>query len=146
MADTKKLDNRHVEHWERQPGFVYFIGAGEIPSAVKIGISTAKTMSKRLRTMQTSNHEPLYILGLVHFENGEMPMADANMLELELHERFGGERRFGSGPGNEWFNITHEILEYVAENSTKPEEHGLSPCVAKPGPGLNKLRTTRGPT
>jgi hypothetical protein len=138
MSDNmeKKLDNRYVAHWELQPGFVYFIGAGLPPKAVKIGISTMSTMRKRLRTLQTSNHEPLYILGLVDFQEGEKPMALANHLELELHEKFSEQRRFKSGPGNEWFNATDELLQYISDVAGPPDKYDLADCTATTGPGL----------
>jgi hypothetical protein len=106
------------------------------PKAVKIGISTMGTMRKRLRTLQTSNHEPLYILGLVGFEEDEKPMALANHLELELHEQFSDQRRFESGPGNEWFNATEELLQYISDVASPPDKYDLAACIATRGPGL----------
>ena len=135
---TKKLDNRHVAHWELQPGLVYFIAAGDPPTAIKIGISTAGTMRKRLKQHQSSNHEPLYLLGLVYFEDVERPMAEANHLENELHDRFSSQRRFSTGPGNEWFSPSEELLAYIRENAKAPAEFGLVESVAKHGPGLGK--------
>ena len=134
----KKLDNRHVAYWELQPGFVYFIAAGDPPSAIKIGVSTATTMKGRLKAHQSSNHEPLYVLGLIEFLQEDKPMAEANRLELELHGRFSAARRFLSGPGNEWFTPNQDLYEYIQQYSTPPEEFGLSRCIAKLGPGLKK--------
>ena len=134
----KKLDNRQVAHWELQPGYVYFIAAGDPPTAIKIGISTAGAMRKRLQQHQSSNHEPLYLLGLVYFEGMEKPMVEANKLENELHDRFSGQRRFSTGPGNEWFSPNEELLAYIEENAKPPADFGLVESVAKHGPGLGK--------
>jgi hypothetical protein len=120
--DTKSgADNRFVAFWERQPGFVYFIAAGDPPAAIKIGISTAATMKKRIRAHQSSNHEPLKVLGVIGFFEGERPMADANRLELELHAQFSRARRFTSGPGNEWFTPSNELSAISkAMHKTRP--------------------------
>ncbi|MEQ8694612.1 MAG: GIY-YIG nuclease family protein [Gammaproteobacteria bacterium] len=133
---SKKSDNRYVAYWEKQPGYVYFNTAGAPPTAIKIGISTADTMRKRLRQHQSSNHEPLNVLGLIAFSEMEKPMAAANTLEVELHQRFNLARRFSSGPGNEWFNPTNELLEFINSNAKPPEDFGLERSVAKIGPGL----------
>jgi len=138
MTDkNKSLDNRHVAHWELQPGFVYFIAAGKPTEAVKIGISTQSTMIKRLRSDQSSNHQPLEILGLVLFEGMEKPMAEANSLEVSLHEKFQSLRRFTSGPGNEWFTLNRELLDHIKDHTDPPGAHDLVSTVAKVGPGLD---------
>ena len=133
---SKKSDARYLAFWERQPGFVYFISAGNPAVAVKIGISTAETMRKRLKSHQSSNHEPLYILGLISFSNEEKPMAAANALERQLHEQFSSARRFVLGPGNEWFNPTADILEYINQHSSAPDIYGLARTIAQIGPRL----------
>lgn len=116
------LDSRSVAYWEKQPGFIYFIGAGDPSVAVKIGISTQATMRKRLRQLQSSNHEPLTILGVIAYLEGVSPMAQANAMERKLHDKFQSERRFTSGPGNEWFNATRGLLAFVAAETKPPEE------------------------
>ena len=74
------------EIWERSPGFVYFIAAGDSdpPVAVKIGISTEATLNGRFRRIQGSNHEKLRRLRLIHFP----AMKDAEAREQELHRKF----------------------------------------------------------
>lgn len=136
MDVGKKLDNRHLAHWEVQPGFLYFVGAGTPPVAIKIGISTQGTIRRRLRSLQSSNHEPLHILGLIPFEDIEKPMAAANRLELELHEEFAANRRLIDGPGNEWFNASEELLTAISERAQPARVFSIPECVATIGPGL----------
>ena len=137
--DSKtKLDSRHVAHWQLQAGFVYFIGAGDPLVAIKVGVSTATTMMGRLRRHQSSNHEVLRILGLIHFEGMEKPMEEANHLEIQLHARFENLRRFSSGPGTEWLTPSKDLLGLIAERAVSPEKFGLKETVANPGPGLQQ--------
>ncbi len=124
------------ERWERSPGYVYFIGVGVPPQAVKIGISTQRDIGRRLSTLQGGNHEPLTLLGVIPFEAGERPMLEAARHEAELHERFASAQRFRKGwAGSEWFTASPELFTLIAEQAVPPSARGLPSSIAKPGPG-----------
>jgi hypothetical protein len=133
---SRKPDNRRVADWERQDGFVYFIGAGDPPEAIKIGIAIRESMLKRLKALQTSNHQPLHILGLVYFANEERPMASANALEKALHEKYESSRRLVNGPGNEWFSVSVDLLAEIENVATDPTAYDVPRTIATLGPGL----------
>jgi hypothetical protein len=124
------------ERWERSAGFVYFIAAGDPPIALKIGISTERDIKRRFSTIQSSNHEPLTLLGVIRFDQGQRPMLEAEQHEKTLHQRFEHLQRMRNGwTGCEWFTAAPELLAFVAQNAAPPDEHDLPSSVAKPGPG-----------
>ena len=128
--------SREQDAWERSSGFVYFIGAGDPPSAVKIGIAKADSLERRLRAIQGCNHQPLRVLGVISFSDGERPMEDAMRLEGELHRRFAAAQRFAPGySGSEWFTAEPHLMAFVADHSTPPDKMGLLSTVATDGPG-----------
>ncbi len=123
--------------WERSQGYVYFIGAGNPPAAIKIGVTKAGAFPGRLRSHQSSNHEPLRVLGVIRSPDGERPMAEAMRLEGELHSRFAHIQRFEKGwVGSEWFNAAPELLAFIEKHTRPPGELGLPESIARPGPGL----------
>ncbi len=77
---------------------VYFITAGD---QVKIGFS--KNPKDRARAYQTTSPVPVTLAGVI--EDGD------EMLESILHQRFYENRTHG-----EWFNLTDEISELIAEH------------------------------
>ena len=132
-----KENSMYVAHWVKQPGYVYFIGAGKPLVAIKIGIATAGTLKKRLKAIQSSNHEEIWIMGLIPFMDGETPMADANKKEIELHERFKDCRRFQEGSvGGEWFSAQESIVSYVENHCKSAEALNEKHEITKLGPGL----------
>ena len=108
------------ETWERSPGFVYFIAAGDSdsPVAVKIGISTEATLKGRFRRIQGSNHEKLRPLRLIPFP----AMKDAGACEQELHRKFEKFQRHERGTaGQEWFDPAPDLLDFINDkNKTIP--------------------------
>ena len=129
------------DKWERSCGYVYFIAAGDPSIAVKIGISTERDLKRRFSTIQSSNHEPLSLLGVIRFEGSERPMLDAQRHEKSLHVRFARLQRMQSGwTGSEWFTATPELMEYVSSVTSPPHEHDLPCSVARHGPGLDPCR------
>jgi hypothetical protein len=128
------------DRWERSPGYVYFIGVGDPPTAVKVGISTQRDITRRLSTLQCGNHEPLILLGVIPFEGTERPMLEAAKREAELHGQFAVLQRFRKGwAGSEWFTASPELLELVRSTATPPSQRGLPSTLAKPGPGRNAV-------
>ena len=106
--------NAEQDTWERSPGYVYFIAAGDPPVAVKIGVTKASRLKDRVREHQGSNHEPLRLLGAIHFWDSERPTADAQAHEQELHRRFANLQRFEAGwAGSEWFTATRGLLAFI---------------------------------
>ena len=113
------------EAWERSPGFVYFIGAGEPPVAVKIGISTEATLRTRIKRIQGSNHEKIELLGVIPFRDPEYPMICAESRERELHRKFEkNQRRKKGAAGHEWFDAEKELIAYI-NNYAEPPPSGL---------------------
>ena len=105
------------ENWERSPGYVYFIAAGDPPLAIKIGITKKDKLKDRIRELQSSNHEFLRFLGVVPFLDSKRPMKDAQAHEKELHKKFKEFRR-REGAGSEWFTADTEILDYIEKNAS----------------------------
>jgi hypothetical protein len=63
--------------WYSKPGLLYFIAAGRPPVAIKIGVTQATTMKTRLKAIQSANHEPVELLGVIRFDSGEKPLLQA---------------------------------------------------------------------
>jgi hypothetical protein len=119
--------------WWRCRGVVYFMAAGSPPAAVKIGVTTRDTLIQRLRAVQSSNHETIELLGAIPFETGELPLKDAEDQERWLHIQFGHLQRFkASTRGAEWFTATSDLLGYIAEKATSPEQLGVPRVVSTP--------------
>ena len=114
------------EKWWRSPGILYFIAAGKPPIAVKIGVTTRATFMQRFRSIQSSNHEHLELIGAIAFDAGEFPMKDCEDRERLLHLKFPSLQRFKPNTrGAEWFTATPDLLGHIAETATVPEQLGL---------------------
>jgi hypothetical protein len=119
--------------WWSCPGVVYFIGAGDPPIAIKIGMAAQTggmglpaTIVRRLAQIQSSNHELIQLLGVIHFEKGEFPSRDADARERELHIEFQPLQRFKSyRRGAEWFTSSPALLARIREIADEPEKHQL---------------------
>ena len=119
--------------WWSCPGVVYFLAAAEPPVAVKIGVaaqtgkrSLRAVVVRRLSQIQSSNHEPVQLLGVIPFTEGEYPMRDAEARERELHGEFSQLQRFKSySRGAEWFTVSPELLARIDQIATPPEELDL---------------------
>jgi len=125
--------------WWQCPGLVYFLTVGEPIVAVKIGMLaiTPKTniksaLVRRLSSIQSSNHELVTVLGLVHFTSGQYPTKDAEDLERKLHIEFQHLGRFKVGTrGAEWFTCSSELLDRIRALSVAPESLGLPRAVGE---------------
>jgi hypothetical protein len=49
-------------------------------------------MKTRLKAIQSANHEPVELLGVIRFDSGEKALLQAERAERELHKRFGSSR------------------------------------------------------
>ena len=131
--------NLYQDEWEKSPGYVYFIGAGDPVKAVKIGVTRQKGMMQRLRHHQSSNHEPLRILAVIPFESTERPMRKAEKKERELRTKFAHLQRFENGwVGSEWFTVSDVLLAEIDKIGIKPKERGIRDSIMIPGPGLDR--------
>lgn len=111
--------------WYSKAGAVYFIGAGLPLVAIKIGVTQKDKVKKRLRAIQCDNHEPVKLLGVVLFDDGEKPLLRAERHEHALHTQFALHQRItGGSAGHEWFAAAPELLAYIAENAVPPEAIG----------------------
>lgn len=121
MRPTKPFHEaaESTREWWSCPGLLYFLGVGEPTVAVKIGMLaiTSKTdprsaMARRLANIQSSNHELVYVLGVVIRNDGPHPTKDTEDHERELHQEFQHLARFSANSrGAEWFNAAPELLD-----------------------------------
>lgn len=123
------------DEWNKSLGYVYFIGAGDPPKAIKIGVTMRRGMTVRLRHHQASNHEPLKILALIAVES----MKEAEEKEKELLTKFAHLQRFkNSWVGSEWLTVSDDLLAEIDKVGTNPKELGIKDSIFIPGPGLNR--------
>ena len=133
MNPTKDSSNENQLQWWRAPGVLYFFAAGSPAIAIKIGVTTRATLLDRMKKTQAHNHEPIELLGVIRFSDGEFPTRDAEDQERVLHTRFNHLRRFKPHTrGAEWFTASPELLEMIAETSIPPETLGFARFVYSP--------------
>jgi ribosome-binding protein aMBF1 (putative translation factor) len=116
-------------------GYVYAIGA-EGTSLVKIGC--AKMVEKRLKTLQTGQPFPLYVLAAV-------PVAeDIHRIEKQVHAFLAEERRRG-----EWFAVEMDTarlealivraVTYLAEAKSQQQQTAEDSCLHGEGVDIKGL-------
>ena len=135
MQPTKnpELASPSTLAWWSCPGIVYFLVVGNPPIAVKIGmlaitskVTLQSAMARRLSNIQSSNHELVQVIGVIHFIKGEYPTRDAENCERRLHLDFEHLVRFKAGTrGAEWFNASPALLERISQVAVLPESLGL---------------------
>lgn len=126
MNPTKDSSNENQLKWWQAPGVIYFFAAGSPAIAIKIGVTTRATLLDRMKKTQAHNHEPIELLGVIRFSDGEFPTRDAEDQERVLHTRFTHLCRFKPHTrGAEWFTASPELLEMIAETSIPPETLGF---------------------
>lgn len=130
--DTQTKSEKYSHPWYAKSGLLYFIAAGRPPVAIKIGVTQATTMRTRLKAIQSANHEPVELLGVIQFDSGEKPLLQAERAERELHRRFGSSQRLVDwSVGYEWFTTSQELLDYIASHATPPEQLDLPRTLAQ---------------
>ena len=139
MRPTKPFHeaSESTQAWWSCPGLLYFLGVGQPTIAVKIGMLaiTPKTnlrsaMVRRLASIQSSNHELVYVLGVVIREEGLHPTKDTEDHERELHREFEHLARFtANSRGAEWFSAAPELLERIRAISQSPLQAGVPETV-----------------
>jgi hypothetical protein len=76
--------------------------------------------------IQSSNHERIFLLGVIHFTHGPHPTRSAEEKERELHLEFKHLCPFKAyARGAEWFHPSAELLARIEEVATKPEALGI---------------------
>jgi hypothetical protein len=81
--------------------------------------------------IQLSNHEPLELLGIITFVDGDLPTLQAENRERELHEKFSLLQRFKRYTvGAEWFNLSDDLRAYIKSETSPPEAFQLPRFVA----------------
>ena len=131
-------DNEIQAAWWSSPGVLYFFAVGTPPAAIKIGVAALtkgctllQAVRRRFSAIQTSNHETVELLGVVHFTEGQYPTRQAEVVERELHIRFATLQRFKPHTGGaEWFTPSPELFDYIRSNSTPPSQLGLPSILA----------------
>jgi hypothetical protein len=124
-----------TREWLSCAGVLYFLAVGDPFIAIKIGVAAQtgtkdlrSTVERRLDQIQSSNHEPIQLLGIIHFEKSayEYPMWHADALERELHNEFQPLARFARDTrGSEWFSVSEDLLNRIKKLSVPPESLGL---------------------
>lgn len=127
MRATKPFEKATMstQQWWSCPGLLYFLAVGEPSVAIKIGMlaltkgqSPSEGIRRRLSQIQSSNHELVYVLGAIHFNEGRHPTKDAEDLERELHLKYRNLARFAADSrGAEWFNAASELIAEVHERT-----------------------------
>ena len=131
--------------WWSCPGAVYFLAVGDPYIAIKIGVAAQTrsqdlraTIKRRMDQIQSSNHLPIQLIGLVHFDktnDDDLPMWRADALERELHNEFQHLARFARDTrGSEWFTYSDELLARIQGLSVPPEQVGLPRFFCNPIP------------
>ena len=144
MKPPRSPDNSSpsTRAWWSCAGVVYFLAVGNPFIAIKIGVAAQTgtkdlqtTVKRRLNQIQSSNHEPVQLLGLIHFKkcDHEYPMWHADAMERELHNKFQPLSRFERDTrGSEWFNVSEDLVTYIKEISVSPESLGIPRLFCKP--------------
>ena len=120
--------SEQTKKWYNSEGFVYFIGAGEPVTAIKIGVTVQDKIKQRLKSHQTSNHMALKILGVIPTKS----MVEAEKLENLLHIKFSQQQRFKHRTsGYEWFTASKELLNEIKNNAKNPSDFKVQDSIAK---------------
>lgn len=131
FSNDSSTDSQHK--WWRSPGVIYFLAAGSPAVAIKMGVTTRATLLDRMKKTQAHNHEPIELLGVIRFNDGEFPTRDAEDQLRQLHARFAHLCRFKPHTrGAEWFNASPELLDCIAEVTISPEILGFPRFVCTP--------------
>ena len=142
MQPTKPFEDAapSTQAWWSCPGLLYFLAVGAPAIAIKIGmlaitptLSLPEAMRRRLSSIQSSNHELVYVRGVMPFQKGLHPTKDAEDQERALHLKFEHLARFTLGTrGAEWFDASPELLEEISKLAQSPESLNIACTVATP--------------
>lgn len=101
-----------------RPGVIYFIAAGLPPRAIKIGMSQKESLLERLRSIQSSNHEKIRLMGIIEYGPPlEASLKDAEIREQEICRQFHSLAfRKEDQAGHEWFRPESELISFVMDH------------------------------
>jgi hypothetical protein len=130
-------DRPNSDWWYTRAGVVYFFAAGDPLVAIKIGVTTIRKdkdkvqeedwhacIRHRHKQIQSSNHEPIKLLGIIRFAEGEKPARDAELRERALHEHFKGLQLFKPHTmGAEWFRPGATLLDYIEKETRQLKDY-----------------------
>ena len=115
------------------PSVIYFLAAGDPAAAIKIGVTTRSTLLDRMKKTQAHNHEPIELLGVIRFDDGDCPTRDAEDQAQLLRLRFAHLCRFKPHTrGADWFTASPELLKEIAGTTISPENLGFPKSVHTP--------------
>jgi hypothetical protein len=110
-------------NWYDRDGVIYFIAAGSPEVAIKIGVTQLSTWERRIRQIQSANHEEIRLLRKVEFKGGKEPLRRAEHREQEIHRQFEHLRIRAAGTvGCEWFRTAPELRDFIDKyvSETRP--------------------------
>ena len=125
---NRSKDSSHDKQlkWQSAPGVIYFLGAGKPAAAIRIGVTTRATLLDRMKKTQAHNHEPIELLGVIRFVDGDFPTRDAEDKVRLLLAEFSHLSRFKQHTrGADWFTSSPELLELIAKTTISPETLGF---------------------
>jgi hypothetical protein len=100
---------------------IYFIAAGQ---CIKIGVTLNKQLLSRLRSIQSSNHEPIRLMRVIPFET----MREAETRESEIHKLFKEIQRIkNASVGHEWFDCTEELVLFIQNEARAIDPQNIPP-------------------
>lgn len=106
--------------------------------AIKIGMlavsaqfTLQSAVRRRLSRIQTSNHEPVQVLGRKPCQSGAAPTRDAEALERKSHIEFVHSARLTPDTrGSEWFHSSVRLPQRVSGLSVPLARLGVSRSIA----------------
>lgn len=135
MLETAMSEGGEPTNWYDRAGLIYFVVAGSPPVSIKIGVTQRKTLLRRLRAIQSSNHEPIRLLRIIEFNDGPKPLHSAEKREREIHKKFANLRlRKGDAVGHEWFKPAPELFKFIEAEGSMPD------CCQKTLPDLLEIQ------
>ena len=119
---TKK--EKYSDAYFLRPSVVYFIAAGDNPiKAAKIGITARNTISARIKSIQSANHERIKLLKVLEYLEGAKPGLAAENRDQELHKTFANlQRAKPFTVGHEWFSYEGLLVEFVESITSLPKD------------------------
>jgi hypothetical protein len=134
VAEVVGKKEKYSDQYFSRKAVIYFIAAGNDPiKAVKIGVTARNTVSTRLRSIQSANHERIGLLKVSEFLDDNHPGLNAERHEAELHREFASLQRAKAWTvGAEWFNWAEPLIQFIEGLPPLPADlqHLAHPAIA----------------
>jgi hypothetical protein len=132
LPEVSVTKEKYSDAYFHRNSVIYFIAAGDNPvKAVKIGVTARDSISRRLRSIQSANHERVRLLKVVEFIDGDKPGLRAERKEAELHKQFIDLARAKPFTvGAEWFDWAEPLITFIDEIAPLPDDLAVSPVAA----------------